>query len=239
MSEYSMQLNMNRVGYRIGNHTLIDDISLNSSINHCTALLGANGAGKSTFLRLCHGLLTPTSGEIYWGTQAPQALGRRITMVFQKPCLLKRSVYANLSYALYLHRVRSSEREKRIKAAFQLVHLTHQIHRSAQLLSGGEQKKLAIARAWVLQPDIILFDEPTAGLDIDSTHAVEKIISDLSQQGIKIIIASHNLAQVRRLCDEIIFLDQGRVIQQCGTQEFFDNPREKTICEFIKSQVFS
>ena len=239
MSESLGRLRLRDLGYRVQRHTLIDGVSLSSPADCCTALLGANGAGKSTFLRLCHGLLTPTSGEVHWGTRTPRAAARWITMVFQRPCLLGRSAYANVDYALRLHGIRGAERGRRVTTALQLINLTHRAHHQAQSLSGGEQRRLALARAWVLQPEVILMDEPTAGLDVVSSQAVEEIITNLSRQGIKIIIASHNLAQVRRLCDEVIFLDQGRVVQQCGTREFFENPTEKSVCEFINSQAFS
>ena len=239
MSKSSSVLMMRQVSYQAYGYSLIDGISLTSPMGHCTALLGANGAGKSTFLRLVHGLIAPTAGEIRWGDHFPQAMGSRITMVFQKPRLLRRSAYANIKYALQVNKIPSHTHRQRIEIALKLVNLTHRGDCQASLLSGGEQRRLAIARAWVLQPDVMLLDEPTAGLDIASSEAVEQIILNLKQQSIKVIIASHHLAQVRRLCDEVIFLDQGRLVQQASAQMFFDNPQGGVVCDFIRSQSFS
>lgn len=224
---------------RINDNTILECINLNSTADDCTALVGPNGAGKSTFLKICHGLLLPNSGEIRWRGHTPAQMGRKIAMVFHKPCLLNRSVRANLSYVLSLRRIRRKEQERHIDEALGLVGLQGFGDRNAVSLSGGEQQRLAIARAWLLQPEIILMDEPCTGLDSTSSNAVEGLILKLKQQAIKIIFSSHNLAQVRRLCDEIVFLDRSRCIRQCSVDDFFDNPQKSEICEFMRLQVLA
>ncbi len=233
-----MKLEIEHLVYRAGGRTLMDDIHLISESEHCTALLGANGAGKSLLLRLCHGLLEPAGGSIRWNSRPPRELGAAITMVFQKPVLLCRSVRANVEHALYLQGVARAARRARAEAALELAGLADCMERHADVLSGGQQQRLAIARAWALKPAVILMDEPTSKLDVRSAASVEKTIGDLRREGIKIILTSHNLAQVRRLCGEVVFLHEGRLVQHCGMDDFFARPADDIVCEFIESQTF-
>lgn len=233
-----MRLEIEHLVYRAGGRTLMDDISLVSDSAHCTALLGANGAGKSLLLRLCHGLLEPAAGRIRWDARPPRALGAAITMVFQKPVLLRRSARANVEHALYLQGVARTARRARAAAALELAGLEDCMERQAAVLSGGQQQRLAIARAWALKPAVILMDEPTSKLDVRSAARVEQTIAELRREGIKIILTSHNLAQVRRLCGEVVFLHEGRLVQQDAMDDFFARPANDIICEFIEAQTF-
>ena len=232
----SYRLTIRNLNYVVRDHVLLRDISLVCSADHCTALLGANGAGKTTLLRLCHGLIEPSRGAIRWGEQKPAALGRRIAMVFQKPCLLRRSAQANVDYALRLHGFSSAERRHRIEEVFSRVSLEHRSKHQAQLLSGGEQQRLAIARACALSPHVILMDEPTAKLDMESTAMVEAIILKLKRDGVKIMFTSHNPAQARRLCDDVIFLDRGYLITHTSHEKFFNNTENEMVCDFMRLQ---
>ena len=235
-SKSAHYLMMHDVSYRIAGKAILEEINVTGTENSCTALVGANGAGKTTFLKLCHGLLPPSSGYILWQGKSAAQMGRSVAMVFQQPHLLRRSVYANLAYVLALRGIQRRAWGQYIDGALQLVNLERFSDRDATSLSVGEQKKLAIARAWLLQPKIILMDEPGAGLDLVSSKGVEDLILRLKQQNIKIIFSSHNLAQVRRLCDEVIFLSQGRVVKQCRGKDFFDGSKEDEVCEFIRLQ---
>ena len=129
-----------------------------------------NGAGKSLLLRLCHGLLTPTHGTLSWGkTEAKQ----HQAMVFQKPVLLRRSAEANINLALQLHHHRRKKRHALVAQALELAGLARYARRPARVLSGGEQQRLAIARAWALKPHVLFLDEPTSNLDPAATRQVE------------------------------------------------------------------
>ena len=233
-----MRLEVGHLAYRADGRVLIDDVCFTSAGGDCTALLGANGAGKSLLLRLCHGLLQPHGGRVRWGGRPPRALGSSITMIFQKPMMLRRSVRANVAHALYLQGAPRARRAARVGAALELVGLADCGDRPAGVLSGGQQQRLAIARAWVLKPSVMLMDEPTARLDVRSTARVEEIIRDLHREGIKIIVTTHDLAQVRRLCGEVVFLHEGRLVQHCRIDDFFARPANDVVCEFIRSQKF-
>lgn len=233
-----MKLQLHQLSYQIGGHRLIDNIDLHSDAQHCTAILGENGAGKTLLLYLCHGLLKPSHGAVLWDGRPPAAWRGVITMVFQKPILLRRSVYKNIDHALFLQGLAKAERAKRIMAALEQVGMIEYKEYQAFVLSSGQQQRLAIARAWALRPSVILMDEPTSDLDIHSAAAVEGIVKNMRRSGIKIMIATHNLAQVKRLCDEVLFMNQGQLLQHSNIDDFFNEATEKKICTFIKSQEF-
>ena len=233
-----MELHLRRISYDIGNRRLISDIDLHSATRHCTALLGENGSGKTLLLYLCHGLLEPSGGEVLWDMRPPSAWRGAITMVFQKPVLLRRSAYNNIDHALHLQGLTKAARATRVLEALEQVGMTEYKECQAHVLSGGQQRCLAIARAWALRPSVILMDEPTADLDIHSATAVEGIIKSMQRSGIKIMIATHNLAQVKRLCDEVVFMDQGKLLCHTAKDDFFTKATEQKICTFIKSQEF-
>lgn len=232
-----MQLDVKGVSYLVPERCLIDDISFSSKSGACTALLGANGAGKTLLLRLCHGLLKPTSGEIRWQGQALTSVINQIVMVFQSPVLLSRSVRKNIEYAISLRSIKGEERRQCAEQALQLVGLADCADQQAAVMSGGQRRRIAIARAWALKPAVILLDEPTSNLDMESAAQVEDLIRTLVAGGVKVIFTSHSPAQVKRLCDEVIFLDKGKLVCHHSAQEFFSAPQDTKVLRFINSQV--
>jgi tungstate transport system ATP-binding protein len=202
-------------------------------------ILGANGAGKSVLMRLCHGLLVPHSGKLSWcGGVPPGAAGgpvaRRQAMVFQRPVLLRRSALANVTYALELAGISGTGRDARAKRALERVGLLAIAGRPARALSGGEQQRLAIARAWALEPEVLFLDEPTASLDPGAAQEVERLIGAIAAAGTKVIMTTHHLALAARIAGEIIFLQNGRVVEQTPAAEFFSRPRSAEAAAFIR-----
>ena len=177
-------------------HDIIRPTTLEIGAGPSTIILGANGAGKSVLMRLMHGLLAPSSGTVRWRGPGRQA------MVFQRPVMLRRSALANVVYALELARTPDAGRVA--MAALEEVGLAHIAHRPARVLSGGEQQRLALARAWALHPEVLFLDEPTASLDPSATREIEAVIRAFDAAGTKIVMATHNLGQARRLGDEVI-----------------------------------
>jgi tungstate transport system ATP-binding protein len=232
-----LPLTLDRVCFVAGGRRIIDDVSLAIEAGSRTLILGPNGAGKSVLLRLCHGLLAPTAGRIAWS--APDRLGgaRRQAMVFQRPVMLRRSALANVAYGLKVAGVGAAERDARARAALERVGLTHLADRPARVLSGGEQQRLALARAWSLNPEVLFLDEPTANLDPGATHEIESAIAAIHSGGTKIVMVTHNLGQARRLADEIVFLHNGRIAERASAVRFFTEPECPEAAAFLKGEL--
>lgn len=220
-------------------NTLLDDVTLSIESNVVTVILGPNGAGKSLLLRTAHGLETPNKGSLQWNSHVPQPQDSWRAYIFQKPVLLRRSVRANLEYVLSLHGGNKANYSSLINDALEHTGLLQLAERNARVLSGGEQQRLNIARAWVLQPKVMLLDEPTAELDPSGTGAIERLIETIAQQGTKIIMTTHDLGQAHRLANDIIFLHQGSVVEHSPAAIFFEQPQTKTAQDFIAGKLLS
>jgi tungstate transport system ATP-binding protein len=228
-----LPLEFDRATYAIDGKTLLATGALRLEAGTRTAIVGHNGAGKTTLLRLAHGLIAPNSGAVRW---AHAAQGRH-AMVFQRPVLLRRSTLANVAYGLKLRGLPKAERETIARDRLGRVGLAALAERHARTLSGGEQQRAALARAWALAPEALFLDEPTASLDPAAARAVEIIVDDMAREGTKIVFTTHNLGQARRLSDEIVFLAGGRVIERAPTSEFFRNPRSAEAAEFLQGEL--
>jgi tungstate transport system ATP-binding protein len=187
-------------------------------------------------LRLLHGLLTPTAGRIAW-SGLPGAAARAQSMVFQRPVLLRRSVLANAAYPLKLAGLPAAEREARTRAALDMVGLAALADRPARRLSGGEQQRLALARAAALHPEVLFLDEPCASLDPAATRAVEEIVATLAARGTKIVMTTHDLGQARRLAGEVLFLHRGRLLEQTPAETFFTRPATPEAAAFLRGEL--
>jgi tungstate transport system ATP-binding protein len=220
-----------------GGRTIIEPLSLAIEAGPSTIILGANGAGKSVLMRLMHGLIAPSSGTIRWRDPDPERLRRKQAMVFQRPVMLRRSALANITYALELARVPRAEREALAFEALESVGLPHLAHRPARVLSGGEQQRLALARAWALHPEVLFLDEPTASLDPGATREIETVIKAFDAAGTKIVMATHNLGQARRVGDEVLFLHEGRLAERAPVADFFARPATAEAADFIKGEL--
>jgi tungstate transport system ATP-binding protein len=224
--------------FEAGGQTLLDGLDLALDRTETTVIMGPNGAGKSLLLRLLHGLLTPTAGEVRWNGRAPdRAVRRRQAMVFQKPVLLRRSVLANLTYALSVHGVVRGEQRVRAQEALAEAGLERLARRPARVLSGGEQQRLALARAWATRPEVLFLDEPTANLDPAGAHAVECMVTAIKDRGTKIVLTTHDLGQARRLADEVVFLHRGRLVERSPAQTFFDQPQSEQARAFLSGDL--
>ena len=232
-----LPLRLHDVSFVAGERPIVDRISLVFDAGPRTVILGPNGAGKSVLMRLCHGLLAPTSGRIEWASPERPGERRRQAMVFQRPVMLRRSAIANIEYALGIAGVLAVERTRQARDALESVGLGHLADRAARVLSGGEQQRLALARAWALRPEVLFLDEPTASLDPSASAEVERIIQAIHAAGTKIVMCTHNLGQARRLGDEILFLHQGRLAERAPVDRFFDQPVSPEAQAFLKGEL--
>lgn len=214
---------------------ILDAINLTLEAGSFTAVLGANGAGKSVLMRLLHGLLKPTGGTLQWG--ALDSRPQQQAMLFQRPVMLRRSVLGNVAYGLHVQGVPPGEASRRARAALENVGLAHLADRPARVLSGGEQQRVALARAAALEPSILFLDEPTASLDPTATRAIEAGLADLHQQGTTIVMVTHHMGQARRLAEDIVFVHQGRITEHTPADEFFRQPRSTAASDFLKEEL--
>ncbi|MBZ0218495.1 MAG: ATP-binding cassette domain-containing protein [Fimbriimonadaceae bacterium] len=236
--DHILPLTVSGLTYRAGGRTLIDKIDCLLRDGTRTVILGPNGAGKSLFIRLLHGLLEPAEGEISWnGKTADQDVRRRQAMVFQSPVLLRRSAADNIRFALQAHRRTPADIGQKTSDALARAGLSHRAQVPARRLSGGERQKLAIARALVTDPDILFLDEPTASLDPASTAEVEDMINAAHLRGIKILLITHNIAQARRLADDIMFLHGGKITESGPAKRFFRNPQSAPARDYLAGRI--
>ena len=232
-----LPLELRNVSFRAGGKTLLDDISLEIGPGPRTVILGPNGAGKSLLLRICHGLLGPFEGARLWQGPDGGDNRQRQAMVFQKPVMLRRSVLANVEYGLKLRGLPAAPRRERAMTALSRTGLADRAAQPARQLSGGEQQRLALARAWALEPEVLFLDEPTASLDPGATGAVERIVGEIHAAGAKIVMTTHDLAQARRLADEIIFLHAGRVLERRSAADFFAGPQSPEARAYLAGEL--
>ncbi|NGP54028.1 ATP-binding cassette domain-containing protein [Thioalkalivibrio sp. XN8] len=228
-----MPLEVHGVGFAAGGKQIIDNVSFTIRGGARTVILGPNGSGKSLLLRLLHGLLAPASGRISWAGLSPARARRRQGMVFQRPVMLRRSTLANLTHALAVHGMPRAQRREQARRALAVAGLEDRARQPARTLSGGEQQRLAIARAWALEPEVLLLDEPTANLDPEATAAIEALVRAVEARGTRIIMTTHDIGQARRLATEVMFLHRGRLLEHDAAHAFFAGPATPAAASFI------
>jgi tungstate transport system ATP-binding protein len=219
-----------------GEVTILDRISLMLDAGTPTVLVGPNGAGKTTLLRAAMGLIPATSGRITWGGREHAPPDKRAIM-FQRPVMLRRSAAANIFYALQAANALRATLQDRADDLLRLVGLKDMADRPARKLSGGEQQRLALARALARAPTVLFLDEPTASLDPYATGAIEDIVHSITKLGVKVVMSTHDLGQAKRLAGDIVLLHRGRLIETGPAQEFFASPRTPEARKFIAGEL--
>lgn len=233
-----LPLSVEGLAYHAGGTVLVEGLDFTLESGPLTIFLGPNGAGKSLTLRMCHGLLKPTAGRVLWqGRTASNGVPHEQAMVFQRPVLLRRSVIGNVTYALALRGISRAQRLARATEALEKTGLSALSLRSARRLSAGEQQRLTLARAWALTPQILFLDEPTANLDPAASRQVEDTIRAMHLAGTKIVMTTHDIAQARRLADEVLFLHRGRLLERSAAESFFDGPQSEEARAFLAGDL--
>jgi len=221
-----------------GGRRILDAVDIGFSGNGISVLMGPNGAGKSVLLRVLAALITPDAGQLTWGGVRPDRRRRPgLGFVFQKPVLLRRSALANVRYALRAAGASRRESLQRAREALRLAGLAHLYASPARLLSGGEQQRLAIARALATGPEVLFLDEPTANLDPASTAGIETLVTDAAAAGRKVVLVTHDPGQARRLAGEVAFMHGGRIVEQSAAQSFFETPASSAARAFLAGEI--
>jgi len=224
------------VSVRARDTVILERVSLIFARGGPTVLLGPNGAGKTTVLRLAMGLIRPSSGTVTWGGREGVPPARR-SIVFQRPVMLRRSAVGNVKFALAAAGCPRGERNARAADLLALVGLSSVADRPARQLSGGEQQRLALARALSKEPAVLFLDEPGASLDPAGTRALEDVIRTVAVRGIKVVMATHDLGQAHRLAAEIVLLHRGRVIETGEAMAFFADPKTGEARRFLAGEL--
>ena len=227
----SVLFELNAVDVSFGQTRALAGCALSIQAGERVALVGANGSGKSTLLRTMHGLVPPTLGTVFRDTSARQA------MLFQRPYMLRASALNNVALGLWLKAVPWKNAQAQALQALARVGLAGVAHRNAKALSGGQQQRLALARAWALQPQVLLLDEPTASLDPAAKREVETLMAEFADAGMTLIFSSHNLGQVKRLASRVIYLEHGRLLADLPTHDFFNGPLPLEAEMFVKGEL--
>lgn len=215
---------------------LVGPVTLSLDGQGICVVIGPNGAGKTSLLRLMHGAARLTGGSIRWA--CPMAEARQAqAFVFQRPVMLRRSVVDNIAYPLRLRGVSRSEARTQAQDWAARVGLGGMTTRPATSLSGGEQQKLALARALITAPKLLFLDEPTASLDSRSVRDIETILQDAARDGTRLILSTHDMGQARRLADRVVFLLNGRVHETGPAAAFFDAPQTPEAEAFLNGEI--
>jgi tungstate transport system ATP-binding protein len=229
-------LSLRRASVQFGTTQALAPLDLTLHRGERLALVGANGSGKTTLLRLIHGLL-PHGGQRQLHPLLPEGRLPVAAMLFQRPFLMSLSVRRNVLLGLWLRGVPAAARATRCAEALARVGLASQADRPARALSGGQQQRLALARAWALQPDLLLLDEPTASLDPSAKREVEALIDDFAGDGVTVVMSTHNLGQAKRLATRVAYLEAGRLVVDLPVARFFTDTLPPEAAQFLKGEL--
>ena len=238
-AEHIPLLETRKLSFTNGSQSLIHGIDLALQPGKCTVIMGANGTGKSLLVRLMHGLLKPTAGEVLWQGKPLNRTARDAqALVFQHPVMLRRSVLANLRFALAARGIGGRERNRLAEKALEDARLTTFANRPARVLSGGEQQRLAIARALACSPELLFLDEPTASLDPASTALIEELVLNAHAQGVSIVMITHDKGQAQRIAEDIVFLHAGRIAERGPAASVLTNPQSPAAQAWLSGKLY-
>ena len=219
----------------LGQKIILDKINCKIKSNSITAVLGPNGAGKNIFLQTINGLISIQSGRLTFNSmEKNQEIRKQQALVFQNPVLLRRTVMANMQFVLNL---RNRESNQLLKNILDKVGLEGYEKKSARLLSGGEKQRLSMARALVVNPHLLLLDEPTANLDPYSLNLIEDLVLEENSIGKTVIFTTHDMSQAKRLATDVIFLNKGKVLEQTVSKTFFKSPKTLEAQKYINGEI--
>jgi tungstate transport system ATP-binding protein len=219
----------------LGQKLILDKINCKIKSNSITAVLGPNGAGKSIFLQTINGLVSIQSGRLTFNSmQNNQEIREQQAMVFQTPVLLRRTVMANMQFVSNLRNKKSNQL---LKNLLDKVGLEGYEEKPARLLSGGEKQRLSMARALIVNPNLLLLDEPTANLDPYSLNLIEDLVLEENSIGKTVIFTTHDMSQAKRLATDVIFLNKGKVLEQTVSKTFFKKPKTFEAQKYINGEI--
>lgn len=243
-------LKISNLNVWFGEKRILSDISHEFEENTVTGIIGPSGGGKTSVLRSINrmndsigiyrieGKIEFNEKDIYRKDIPVHHLRRQVGMIFQKPCVFPKSIYGNMIFGLKNLKIKNKSEFPRIvedtlKSAHLWDEVKDRLSEKAQTLSMGQQQRLCIARALTVEPTVLMMDEPTSSLDPKSTKAIEKLIAELKEK-LTLIVVTHNVEQAKRISDEVIFLFDGKIIEEGKKEEIFNNPKKDETREYLK-----
>ena len=224
-----------------GNNKVLKDIDFELYRGERVVILGPSGSGKSTLLRCINRLEEPSAGEIYFHDilvtdKNIRGVREKIGMVFQHFNLITNmTVMENLTLApVKLKLLSEAEAEKKARELLKHIGLSDKAESFPASLSGGQKQRVAIIRAMMMEPEVLLFDEPTSALDPEAIHDVLALIRELIDNGMTVVIVTHEMGFAREIASRVVFIDGGRVIEEGAPREFFEHPKTPRVTEFLK-----
>ncbi|WP_270725096.1 ATP-binding cassette domain-containing protein [Shimia sp. Alg240-R146] len=215
---------------------LVGPISAELETDGLTIVMGPNGAGKTTLLRLLHGMERVSKGQLTWQVPEPMARAAQ-AFVFQTPILMRRSTLDNVAYPLLVHGVAQTDARARSADWLERVGLADSGSKPAHVLSGGERQKMALARALIREPQIVFLDEPCANLDGRATREFEDLLAETRAEGTRIVMATHDIGQARRLAEDVWFIHHGLIHEAAPAEAFFATPKSPEARAFIQGDI--
>ena len=223
---------------KIEGKTILKPSSYEFNQGKIYGIIGPNGAGKSTFLKAISGFLKPTSGQVYFQGKPLIKPDQRISIVWQKPYMFQTSVTKNIAYGLKVRHINRYEIQKKVTELLKQFQIEHLASQKATNLSGGETAKVAIARAIITQPSVLILDEPTASMDPQSVYDIEQIIQTISNKwNMTVILVTHNMFQAKRIADETLFFHSGHLIESGKTTRMFENATHELTQKFVTGET--
>lgn len=229
-------IHLEGVEVRKSGKCLLGPLDLTLAPEGFTIVMGPNGAGKSTLLKTLHGMERVRAGTRTWAVPEAEALTRQ-AFVFQTPVVMRRTVLDNVAYPLTLRGVSKREAQAAAQGWLSVVGLSKAAAQRASDLSGGERQKMALARALITEPEVLLLDEPCANLDGQATREIESLLLNAHKDGMRIVMATHDHGQARRLASEVLFLHKGKLLEQTPAPQFFETPQTPEAKAFIAGDI--
>ncbi|RTG40495.1 amino acid ABC transporter ATP-binding protein [Serratia marcescens] len=239
-----IELSVENLHLTYGDNPVLKGVSMDLKRGEVVSLLGPSGSGKTTLLRAVAGLEKPSQGRIVIGNSAVYngsarseipAEERNLGLVFQSYALWPhKTVFENVAYPLKLRKTGSAEIAQRVQAVLDQLGLGHLAKRHPHQLSGGQQQRVAIARALAVKPKMMLFDEPTSALDPELRHEVLKVMQDLAEEGMTMVIVTHEVGFAEKVASRLIFIDKGRIAEDGNPHDLINHPPSPRLQEFLQ-----
>jgi tungstate transport system ATP-binding protein len=235
-----MNISLHNITKKFGDKTILNIDQLDFKAGMITGIIGPNGSGKSTLMKIIAGLDKEYTGLLYIeGQEMNKEICKNMTLVFQKPYLINTDVYNNIAYPLKIRGLSQVEIKNKTDKMIELLQLKEIMKQNARSLSGGEMQKVALARAIVFEPKLLLLDEPTSNIDPKTMQLMENAIKYINQHcNTTVVLVTHNIRQLQRVCSQAVFMLDGKVVEQDLVKNILNKLNEDFIGDFLESELY-